>query len=431
MEKIKFKRNVLNTIIVPEEFTLKDYIVEAIYVEKDVANAPCFGGHRCNRARFNITINDVIVLDANLNNDEPGAPPALMADGIGSSNLDRYAVTVIPETIALSIKAKNKPDFTLKIVPHPTNRDPHENIVWLRMKNPLGKIVYSTCFAVGSSSNITEAILVDSSVSCLDKVLLEYRMSELELNEDYSVEYDIIDIQHLNTITQNEAQYNFLPPCSSTPVANEKSNGFDIKAKAVTIDSRTTLSMKSVQSALVQIKLLKDGVVISKDIAQVLCDYCNSTETNNLFRVDFENLSMLGTVETLSFPNTVEQPILIKNSSYIDAPISLLCSELTLNRLYEYKFYFIPTIPTLDIKPSSGKFFAGSLKQKVTSIFTITANQIIILYATLKDMETGLVKTTRPMYLYNSDNCNQILKDFHYSEVAALPEPCNLEPCVF
>jgi hypothetical protein len=91
----------------------------------------------------------------------------------------------------------------------------------------------------------------------------------------------------------------------------------------------------------------------------------------------------------------------------------------------------MPTIPTLDIKPASGKFFAGAVNQKVTSIFTITANQIIILYATLKDMETGLVKTTRPMYLYNRDNCNQILKDFHYSELAALPEPCNLEPCVF
>lgn len=435
MEKIKFKNNILNTIIIPENFTLKDYLVEAIYVENDVANAPCFGGHGCNFARFNIVINGIIVLDANLNNDREGSPPVLMSDGIGSSPTDRYASNIISEHLAGLIKATNRLDYSIQILGHPTIAKPHENIVWVRIKNPNGSIIYSTCSAVGESSDISEAVIIDAvadkTISCSEKVLLEYRMSDLSLNNDYSVEYDILDIQYLNTIRQNEGTYEFLSPCCSIPIANEASDGFDIKAKALTVDCRTILSMKCVQSALVQIKLLKNNVVISKDIAQVVCNYCNITNTNNLFRVDFENLSMLGTVEASSFPNTVEQPIVIKNSSYIDAPVALLCSELNINRLYEYEFHFIPTIPTLNIKPESGRFFAGATKQKVMSIFTITANQIVILYATLKDIETGLIKTTRPIYLYSSDNCNNMLKDFHYSELTALQQPCNLEPCVF
>lgn len=435
MEKIKFKNNILNTIIIPENFTLEGYIVEAVYVETNVANAPCFGGHLCNAARFNIVINGIIVLDANLNNAGEGSPPPLMSDGIGSNRRDRYAAGVISKNVALLIKQTNRLDYTIQIKAHPTNTRPHENIVWVRIKNPKGEIIYSTCSAVGASGDITEAVLIDAradkAISCSDNVLLEYRMSNLNLNEDYSVEYNILDIQYLNTIRQNEARHEFLSPCCSIPIRNETTDGFDINAKSLTIDCRTLLSMKCVQSALVQVKLLKNNTVISKDIAQVVCAYCNITDKNNTFGVDFENLSMLGTVETRSFPNTLEQPIIIKNSSYVDAPIALLCSGLDTNRLYEYEFHFIPTIETLNIKPKSGRFFAGSGQQKAMSIFTITANQIVVLYATLKDVETGLIKTTRPIYLYSSDNCNDMLKDFHYSEIAVLQQPCNLEPCVF
>jgi hypothetical protein len=444
MEKIKFKNNVLNTIVIPDNFTLENYLIEAIYVDNNVANAPCFGGHECNNARFNIFINGIMVLeDANLNNysmdplgSVQGKLPPLMPDGIGSSPGDRYASAMISQQTSNLIKLVNKSSFLLEIRAHPSNPTPHESIVWIRIKDTNGRVTYSSCSSVGSSTDATDALIIyavrsDQAISCSDNVLLEYRMSNLNLNDDYSVEYDILDIQYLNTIRQNEATYEFLSPCCSIPISNEVSDGFDIKAKSLTVDCKTNLSMKCVQSALVEVKLLKNNVVISKDIAQVSCNYCNITETNNLFRVDFENLGMLGTVETLSFPNPIEQPIIIKNSSYIDAPIALLCSELNVNRLYEYEFHFIPAIQTLNIKPVSGRFFAGSTQQKVMSIFTITANQIIILYATLKDVETGLIKTTRPIYLYSSDNCNDMLKDFHYSEIAALQQPCNLEPCVF
>jgi hypothetical protein len=442
MEKIKFKKNTLNTIIIPEGFTLANYLIEAIYVQNNVANAPCFGNHECNDARFNIFINGIMVLeDANLNNapredGTNGKIPPLMPDGIGSSQSDRYASAIISEETSNAIKLKNKFSYILEIKAHPSNTDPHENIVWIRIKDRDGIITYSSCSSVGSSTDATSSIvgsvtIADQAISCSDNVLLEYRMSNLNLNDNYSVEYDILDIQYLNTIRQNEAAYEFLSPCCSIPIFNEVSDGFNITAKSLTVDCRTNLSMKCVQSALVQVKLLKNNEVISKDIAQVSCDYCNITKTNNLFRVNFENLSMLGTVETLSFPNTLEQPTIIKNSSYIDAPVALLCSELDINRLYEYEFHFIPTIETLNIRPKSGRFFAGSVSQKVMSIFTITANQIVVLYATLKDVETGLIKTTRPIYLYSSDNCNDMLKDFHYSEIAALQQPCNLEPCVF
>jgi hypothetical protein len=444
MEKIKFKKNILNTIIIPDDFTLKDHLIEAIYVQDNVANAPCFGSHSCNSARFNIFINGIMVLeDANLNNDVldtiggiQGTLPPLMTDGIGSNPLDRYSSAIISGQTSDLIRLIDKSSYLLEIRAHPSNPTPHENIVWIRIKDANGRITYSSCSSVGSTTDATEALIIYAATlgqltSCSDNVLLEYRMSNLNLNDDYSVEYDILDIQYLNTIRQNEATYEFLSPCCSIPIFNEGSDGFNIKAKSLTVDCKTNLSLKCVQSALVQVKLLKNNIVISKDIAQVSCNYCNATETNNLFRVDFENLGMLGTVETLSFPNTVEQPIIIKNSSYVDAPIALLCSELNINRLYEYEFHFIPAIETLNIKPKSGRFFAGSAQQKVMSIFTITANQIIILYATLKDVETGLIKTTRPIYLYSSDNCNDMLKNFHYSEIEALQQPCNLEPCVF
>ena len=167
MEKIKFKNNILNTVVIPDNFTLKDYLIEAIYVENNVANAPCFGGHECNNARFNIFINGIMVLeDANLNNAVidtngiQGKLPALMPDGIGSSPLDRYSSAIISEQTSNLIKLVNKSSFLLEIRAHPSNLTPHENIVWIRIKDTNGIVTYSSCSSVGSSTDATDALII-------------------------------------------------------------------------------------------------------------------------------------------------------------------------------------------------------------------------------------------------------------------------------
>jgi len=432
--KIKLKNNTITTLIIPENFTVAGYILEAIYVDDNVANAPCFGGHICNRALFDITINGVKILEANLNNQNEGFPPPPMIDGIGNNKLDRYSSSVITQEQADAIAAASEFDFFIEIKAHPTNTNPHENITWVRLKNTEGKIIYSTCIAAGIATELTEAILLDVSEkpSFQEQIILDFNTTDLEIGHEYKICYDMLDVQYLNTISQNEKSYTFTDPCCSNILTKLDDNCFSLIPTEKDVACRVVVRFKCLQSALVGINLIKDNALISRDITLITSGYCNLASPNNIFTVEFESLDFLGTRTdpSMNFGNTNEKPILVKGNNYIDSIISLIGKNLTLNRLYEYQYTFIPNNPDLSIKPIMGSFFAGSENQKISSTFTISDNQIIILYATLKDVETGIVKKTRPIFLYNDDNCIDMLQNFHYSEIVAEEEGCNLEPCI-
>jgi hypothetical protein len=449
MEKIKFKNNTLNTVIVPDRFTLKGYSVEAIYVHNPVANAPCSGGHTCDRARFNVLINNVVVLEANLNNktensdgterpDHPIAPPApLMSDGIGSDPMDRYSINIISESMANEIANNDPLNYTINIFPHPTNTDPHTDITWVRIKDPEENIVYSSCSAAGQAVSVTEAILASlgaiKRLECLDKVVLEFDITDMTPSSEYAIKYRVLDIQSLNTIPLNEKTYIFSNPCCSNRIGTEYLNGFMITPTSRNLSCQVEMSLRCTQSALIEISLLKNNTTISRDIAQIICPVCRLETSfnqpiidnpvlkniNKNFTIRFNNLSSLGTQinQSTAFGNSEDVPIIIQNNTkYLDTPISLLADNLTLNGYYEYKFHMIPNNSPINIEPLSDRFFAGSSQQIVTAMFNMTSNQISILYASLKDLETGIVRNSSLIYLVNINNCTELPKNIELVE---------------
>lgn len=446
MEKIKFKNNTLNTVIVPNRFTLKGYIVEAIYVDdpSKITGAPCGGGHSCDNAKFNIVINDVVVLEANLNNldggrsdHEIGPVPELMSDGIGSSKMDRYSVNIISDTAANQIADNDGLNYTINILAHPTNTTPHADITWVRIKDPEENIVYSSCSSAGQAVSVTEAILSSLSavkrLQCLDTINLDFDVTDMMVGNEYSIKYRVLDIQSLNTIPLNEKTYSFENPCCTNRFTREYLNGFTITPSSKNITCKVQMNLTCTQSALVEISLLRNSTTLSRDIAQIICPTCKLdtsinqpiieravlSNINDQFTINFANLNILGNAITQSFGpgNTAEIPIIIENTnSYIDTSISLIADNLTLNGYYEYKFYSIPVNAPLNIEPMIGRFFAGEGQQTLTSMFNMKNNQISIIYASLKDLETGVVKNTRLVYLVNTKNCTELPKNFELVE---------------
>lgn len=140
-------------------------------------SAPCGGGHTCNRAKFYIKINGVIVLNSNLNNlGDPDSPPsskfggpwAPTLSGIGNNQYDRRCVAVITEEMNSAIfasgdsgesdsdgggscdcgdpeSASPTEPFVLSIEPMEENKNPHIGVTWVRLKNRCNQTVYSCC----------------------------------------------------------------------------------------------------------------------------------------------------------------------------------------------------------------------------------------------------------------------------------------------
>lgn len=444
MENIKFKNNTLNTVIIPNRFTLKGYMVEAIYVDnkQGVIGAPCGGGHSCDRARFNIVINNVVVLEANLNNqtsenNPDGTRPPLMPDGIGSSEMDRYSANIISESIANQIADNDPINYTVNIFPHPTNTDPHKDITWVRIKDPEENIIYSSCSAAGEAVSVTENILSNLNavkrLECLDKVNLDFEITNMEPGTPYSVKYRVLDIQSLNTIPLNEKTYEFSKPCCTNKLTQEYLNGFTITPSSRNLNCTVEMTLKCTQSALVEISLLKNSTTLSRDIAQIVCPVCKLdaslnqpalekallSNINDQFTISFTNMDAIGSPVPLFFGNnnTASIPTIISNNnSYTDTIISLLADNLTINNYYEYKFYIVLNNAQISIEPMTGRFFAGETRQTLTSMFNMSNNQISVMYASLKDLGTGIVKNTRLVYLVNTANCSELPKNFELIE---------------
>ena len=147
--------------------TLAEATIQAIYKGSNndsgapnYAASPCPGGHLCNRAKFNIFLNGILVLEANLNNNGgdadnedngPVTPPT--SDGIGDDILDRYSSTVISNGLSKLIM-DSRPDgsIEIEIAPHPSNTNPHGGITWIRIINSQGKIIYSSCLPRGTTT---------------------------------------------------------------------------------------------------------------------------------------------------------------------------------------------------------------------------------------------------------------------------------------
>jgi len=262
---------------------------------------------------------------------------------------------------------------------------------------------------------------------------LDFDITDMQVGNQYSIKYRVLDIQSLNTIPLNEKTYSFTNPCCTNRFTQEYLNGFTITPSSKNITCKVQMNLTCTQSALVEISLLRNSTTLSRDIAQIICPTCKLdtsinqpviekavlSNINDQFTINFANLNVLGNAITQSFGtgNTGEIPIIIENNnSYIDTSISLIADNLTLNGYYEYKFYMIPANAQISIEPMVGRFFAGETQQTLTSMFNMTNNQISIIHASLKDLETSMVKNTRLVYLVNTKNCAALPRNFELIE---------------
>ena len=145
--------------------------------------APCGSGHTCDRTKFDITINGVLVLKSNLNNvaDTTSKPSTKfggnwspLPSGIGENRYDRRCVTTITQEMNDQIFASASSDsdsdglgdkggcecaapgdetgptspFVLGITPSEGNNNPHSGVTWVRMKNRCSQTVYSCCIGL-------------------------------------------------------------------------------------------------------------------------------------------------------------------------------------------------------------------------------------------------------------------------------------------
>ena len=140
-----------------QEDTLEGFTVEAIYTANQIDGSPCFGGHNCNGAKFDIFINNVFIFTCNLNNHGQGGPPIPpLSNGVGLDSSDRYSSFTITANQAESIKSNNASSISISYVPAADNITPHNNITWIRILSPDGAEISSTC-SVNSTvgTNIT------------------------------------------------------------------------------------------------------------------------------------------------------------------------------------------------------------------------------------------------------------------------------------
>ena len=160
-------------------------------------NNPCGGGHSCNRADFDIVMTTPLetggrtILTGHLNN-MGGRPDGLGPDnGPGpfpfSGTRDRYSSRVmdLDDTTALfgnptGYSTSTDFNFSLAIQPCSFNTSPHLDITWVRIRNPLGQVIYSCC--LGESAGGGNSIFYKAAVQCVD-----YLNGDLDIDFDHSI----------------------------------------------------------------------------------------------------------------------------------------------------------------------------------------------------------------------------------------------------
>jgi len=422
MASIKFKNDLINIyrVIANEKNVLKNYIVEVIYAH-NASVSKCNYQSINNNHKFDIYINNVLLLKSNLNNNGEGEAPPLTSDGIGSSSYDRYNAVKLDETQSEAIVRVNRYGFILKAVPADDNFYSEINSLWIRVRDANGNIIYNECTPVNADIDILPNIAQSTPVSeaeCADNAKLDFIVDDLVVGKNYQISYSIIDAQYLNSNgsavfgrnsfteqTDTDSQFDY---------AHENGSSF-----TGTID----LSLHAAQSLLIQIELrdLDVGDVpqkLSSHICQIICPMCSAEQhnlnysldqVNSQFNISLLNLDNIGEVTRLESVNDSNQNIVVKikdtdDSNYIDVEFS----GLTINNEYQYDIFVSPTVSSeaLEFEPNSFRFHAGDTREVVSAKINLANNPIVLLYITLKDITSDVTKQTQPIFIVNTDNFN-------------------------
>ena len=420
MASIRFKNNLVNTykIVANEKNVLKDYIVEVIYAH-DVSVSKCNYQSIGNNHKFDVYLNNSLILKSNLNNDNEGSAPSLTSDGIGSSVYDRYSAVKLEESHSEAIVKTNRYGFSLKITPSPDNFYSSLTGVWTRIRNPQGDIIYNECVPLNTEIDILPFIAQGTSVSeadCADTAKLDFVASNLVVGKNYRISYQVLDSQFLKSSGSITFGENTFTGNSNTTFDYDHQNGSEISGSI-------TVNLDAIQSSLVKISLNDLGIgndpqLLSTNVCQIICPMCSAAQhnlyygvdnANTEFNVKLLNLDTVGEVTSLNNVDNDNQNIVVKikdtdDSNYID----LEFSNLTINNEYQYDIFISPTVTAaeLEFEPNSFKFFAGDEREVVSAKINLANNPIVLLYVTLKDLTSDITKQTQPIYIVNTDNFN-------------------------
>jgi len=418
MASIRFKNNLINTykIVANEKNVLKDYIVEVIYAH-DISVSKCNYQSIDNNHKFDVYLNNSLILKSNLNNNNQGEPPVLTSDGIGSSIYDRYSAVKLEESHSEAIIKSNRYGFSLKIVPAADNFYSSITGVWVRIRNPEGNIIYNDCAPLNADIDILPFIAQGTSVSeadCADTAKLDFVASNLAVGKNYRISYQVLDSQFLKSNGSITFGKNSFSENTNTTFDYYHKNGSEISG-------HITVNLDAVQSSLVKISLNDLGIgddpqLLSTNVCQIICPMCSASQHNLYYGVDnantefnvrLLNLDTVGEVMSLNNVDNDNQNIVVKikdtdDSNYID----LEFSGLTINNEYQYDIFISPTVTAaeLEFEPNSFKFFAGDEREVVSAKINLANNPIVLLYITLKDLTSDITKQTQPIYIVNTDN---------------------------
>lgn len=155
---------IMDTEVTPNNVVLQGLTVEMLYFtylqDGTVPNEPypdrkCVGAHVCNRARFDMYGNNVLIGRFSLNNNGGESDLGNIPPGTYSrpDPTDRYSKIDITEQQAQQLvdPVTNKIELTLQFIPVFAGDQPHSTACWLRIKKENGTIVESTCVSTFSS----------------------------------------------------------------------------------------------------------------------------------------------------------------------------------------------------------------------------------------------------------------------------------------
>lgn len=417
MASIEFLNKNINTykIVANEEDVVNNYIIEAIYLHNTDLSR-CNYTNIGNNSQFDIFINGVLVLNANLNNSNEGIS-ASFVDGIGSSPYDRYASAKITPEVSKQIVVNNRYNFIMTIKNAPNNFYNTINGIWIRIRDKEGNIIYNECSPVDTEIDLLSNIAYSSHASqaeCADSAKLEFVAKDLLLNSNYEISYYVIDTQLLSS---SGSGLSFGINSYSKQIDQDNKFVF-FTQHSNELRATISVNLDCVQSSLVKIQLknLDSDTIIGNDVCQILCPMCSaaqhnlnfSTEHNTDFDVKIANIQSLGEIIRLTDVQDSNQNLVIKikdtdDNNYID----LQFDNLTVNNQYKYEIFITPNDnSTIDFSPSSFTFFAGSETEIVSTKINLNNNPIVLFYVTLTDMSLDIIKHTQPIYLVNTNNFN-------------------------
>jgi hypothetical protein len=161
-----------------------------LYVKYSNTDGPCPGGHGCNRAKFNVYVNDVFLGIANLNNGGGPEDPGKNLNG------DRTSILTLPSSVRF------KSGKTMDIFIECAYEDGcHGGIAWVQIISNKGEIIYDACIET------EKLITLELEESLNNYFYNSYAMYQEEYLPGYNFMYSISGLSDQQKNRINDSSY--------------------------------------------------------------------------------------------------------------------------------------------------------------------------------------------------------------------------------